>query len=139
MIDVKIILLLVSVLLQSSCDKTENSTVLRIRNETIDSVYYQFSWSHPDTTIADFNPLNDSYNYLILPFSEKRVNARNSKNYDYWAELFSDGKKEYLFIFHADTLLNNDWESVRSDYKILRRIELSRDLLQKNNWVIMYK
>jgi hypothetical protein len=43
-----------------------------------------------------------------------------------------------IFIIFEDTLLTYSWEVIRSDYKILKRYDLSLQDLQKLNYTIPY-
>ncbi|HNB11084.1 MAG TPA: hypothetical protein PK754_16140, partial [bacterium] len=57
-----------------------------------------------------------------------------------WEERFEDLPAETLmiFIFDADTLDQVPWEKVRSEYKILRRYDLSLQDLKDRDWKVVY-
>ena len=42
------------------------------------------------------------------------------------------------FLFYPDTLAKYDWETIRKDYKILIRYDLSRQDLKKLDWCFYY-
>jgi hypothetical protein len=41
-------------------------------------------------------------------------------------------------IFSSDTLDTNDWQTIRSGYKVMKRYDVSLDDLKQNQWTITY-
>lgn len=111
---------------------------LGIVNNSRDSICFSITFMYPDTSIVEYNPLNDPSNHLVKPFSSKEITGRNSIRYSFWEKIFSYNNKAYLFIFNYDTLVNNNWIDVRKKYKIENRIELSKIYLDSINWTVIY-
>jgi hypothetical protein len=44
-----------------------------------------------------------------------------------------------IYLFHPDTLAKYDWNVIRSEYKVLRRFDVSLDDLKRNGYKVTYR
>lgn len=122
----------------SQCDPMEKRYPIMIKNNAEYSIGFymalvrQEGTSYPDTLL----PINNKYIvYNILS---------NTKFYeDFSVELkyiFDELPKDTLsvFIFNQDTLNTNSWETIRHDYKILKRYDLSLQDLEMLNYEVPF-
>lgn len=93
-------------------------------------------WKHgifyPDTILPEMNP----YPYK---FDKEYHFSFGEGNFDENAlfELFPTDTMS-IFFFDPDTLAKYNWETIREDYKILVRYDLSHNDLKKLGWCIYY-
>jgi hypothetical protein len=71
------------------------------------------------------------------------VKAKSSKSLSVlccWEGIFEDLPADtfMIFIFDADTLEQVPWDKVRSEYKILKRYDLSLQDLKDRDWKVVY-
>jgi hypothetical protein len=43
-----------------------------------------------------------------------------------------------IYLFHPDTLAKYDWSVIRSEYKVLKRFDVSLDELKRNDFKVTY-
>ncbi|MFD2034507.1 hypothetical protein ACFSKL_06890 [Belliella marina] len=96
------------------------------------TIYEPEGLIYPDTIL----PLS-----LSPPFSLSKSNSSsyldfNMKGRDLFSGIPSDTLS--IFIFHPDTLALYDWETIRTDYKILIRYDLSYKDLERLDWKVFY-
>lgn len=103
----------------------------KIKNDSNFSIYNSISI---DTTISYINP--SVSNSSIQP-NATEIHTINGRT---WETLIEDTPKDTisLFIFSSDTINKYPWDSVRSNYMILQRYDLSLKDLQNRNWTIEY-
>ena len=89
---------------------------------------------YPDTLISDFEE-----RLGIVENGKKERVAGGSAT---WESIFESSSVPSdtlsLFVFHVDTLAKYDWESIRKDYNILKRYDLSLEDLEQLNFTIIY-
>jgi hypothetical protein len=44
-----------------------------------------------------------------------------------------------IYLFHPDTLAKYDWRVIRSEYKVLKRFDVSLDELKRNDFKVTYQ
>ena len=44
-----------------------------------------------------------------------------------------------IYLFHPDTLAKYDWSVIRSEYKVLKRFDISYDDLKSNDFKVTYR
>ncbi len=89
------------------------------------------SYQYPDTTIPD------SYDRLV------GVPPRDFSYFDSrkpWEQVFETLPKDTfsIFYFSLDTIQAYDWQTIWSEYKILKRVDVSLPDLQNNNYTVNY-
>lgn len=89
------------------------------------------SYNYPDTIIPDsFNKIKGVSSNSKTPFDS------NEKWEDVFEKLPADTLS--VFIFSGDVVSNYNWETIRNEYKILRRYDISLDYLNANKGTITY-
>lgn len=140
----KFIIVIPLIYLLISCNgKNPNCPVgshkyLTIKNESSKRICYQFYWNFPDSTIGEYNPLN---NNLILQFGDSfRRTASPNGSGSCWEDIFLTVGKENIYFFDADIIEKLPWEEVRQNQTgLLERRVIDLEYCQKNNWQIIYK
>lgn len=86
---------------------------------------------YPDTTLAA----------ALVPMQQILSNKYGSWEIGYsFEKFFQELPKDTLslFLFHPDTISKYDWNTIRSQYKVLRRYDLSLQDLQQKNYTVTY-
>jgi hypothetical protein len=121
---------IIFIFMNSSCHDPHDSKFL-IRNTSDSSVYFAFSYSYPDTSLS-------------------RINSVPHYNGNMWQKLLAhEGKYEttgvfdlnpttFVFIFDAHTIETTPWDTIVKHYNILKRYQLTKDDMEKLDWVITY-
>lgn len=112
---------------------------LLLQNNYNDTIYvttvFSFETNYPDTALPVQKP---SISYV--PPGKKWVFTNIFPSFRE-AEVFFDRLPSdtlSVYLFDASTYLNDDWQQVRSAYKVLKRYDLSLDDFIKLNWTIRY-
>ena len=109
---------------------------MKIKNNSSIDVFFIESYQYPDTSINTSNPGGDKLNHLVTAGTEKVNRSSSSWEYIFSSDLPSDTL--VMFIFDSHTLENTPWDTVRKNYLILKRYDLSYDDLVKMDWTITY-
>lgn len=130
---VKLLICLFFLLSVSTCKEPPFDRVYRfsVENKSNTLIYFLVSYNYPDTIIPD------TYNKI------KGVSPGSKTSYDSdkkWEEVFEELPADTLsiFIFDGDTISACDWQTVRNNYKILKRYDISLDDLNNNKGIITY-
>lgn len=103
-----------------------------VENKSDKPVYFLVSYIYPDTTIPDtYNEIG-----LVSPNSKNPIDSDKK-----WEEVFKELPADTLsvFIFSSREAISiNNWQEIRSEYKILKRYDISIDDLKNNSWIISY-
>ncbi len=103
-------------------------------NNSDHDIYYKVSLRYPDTTlIYDLNPTVDPTLYRIYKFNNKAQFDRDC--YEGW---FFAVDTIMCFIFDAQTIERTPWDTIMTNYLILKRYDLSINDMQNTNWTITY-
>lgn len=102
-----------------------------IKNESNQLVHFLVGYNYPDTTIPD------AYN------KRKGVSTNSKTSYDSkekWKDVFKALPSDTLsvFIFSIDDLNKYDWQTVRKEYKILKRYDVSLQDLERLEYLLTY-
>ncbi len=139
-------LVLVSIILfNSSCDIADSRLVLQ--NNTTKTIY--FKWQ--EDSILSENRLVTHYKF-VPPDEETGEYPRNISNLVFpdssniisiwtfrgWNKYFKKNKFLYLYIFDEDTLSTYSWDTIRSQKKYLKRIDLTFEDIKQSKWVLVY-
>ena len=117
--------------LESCHPNDDNPTHFKIINSSIKSIYYAFSYSYPDTSIYRIdNPPYFNGNKTA------KINSKDSTS----VRLIVLGlnKTTQMFIFDADVVENNPWDSIIVHNNVLKRYQFSESDLKNWNWTIKY-
>ncbi len=121
----------------TQCHKEEDChKEILFENNSSERLYVVGSREYPDT--LDF--VHDSYNILksgeIKPYSSSTTPLSLRDCYE---AIFNDDiEKLQIYVFNADTVDNNEWSYIYSNYKV-KRYELTLDDLQRMNWTFTYQ
>lgn len=107
---------------------------LIIKNNSDKRLYACAQINFPDTSIGSYNPSVSKENYEVLPQSEKRLISHS------WEQVVVSSGSDtlMLFIFDAQVLEKTPFATVKNQYLILKRYDLSLDDFQRMNWIINY-
>ena len=131
----KIFLFSCIILLFSQCiwNLEGNGRYLDFYNKSGNPICYILPWVediyYPDTTLPK--------KYPHLNKVSEVWGTRDPFTEDYILSLFPADTLS-IFFFDPDTLAKYDWETIRKDYKILIRYDLSRQDLKKLDWHFYY-
>ena len=107
---------------------------LFINNTSNQAIYFYYGKNFPDTSIIDYNP--------TVAVDVYKVEASSKKSHGYRGCLESlfdnNSKKSIFFIFDANTLETTPWDTVLSNYLILKRYEITLEDFQNNNFTLTY-
>ena len=109
---------------------------IRFSNNASKAVYSIYNLSYPDTTISDPNP--------VLAGSYNKVEAGEIKtlsNRDCFEDVFKHlilSDTIMVFVFDATDVESTSWDTVKQNYLILKRYDLSLQDLKNRNFTITY-
>ena len=118
-----------------TCEKNpfaRNVYSIWIENKTDKAITFLVSKKYPDTLLP------------VQGYSLAGVAPNSKTPYDFqestWAAVFDNLPADTLsiFIFRGDTIAAYSWPEIRSGYKILKRYDLSRQDIERMNYVISY-
>ena len=133
-----VFLLIGIIIIISSCvaDRMDRHRNIPIQNNTNHSVYvleeskeqYFMFPSFQDTILQPWycDPSTDSTTSLIKPREEKALFSRSGYEYEFGYEYDT----LLVFVINADTLKTYGWDTVRVNYKVEQRYDLSLADLQ---------
>ena len=126
----KNMIILIFLLLFTAQCRTDSPTYFDLYNNSGAPVCYYMPWKHgffyPDTTLPKKNP--NPYQF------DKEWHFSREGNI--FAALPTDTLS--VFFFSPDTLAKYEWATIRQEYKILVRYDLSHNDLKRLNWRIDY-
>lgn len=124
------------VLMSSSCKKESSyyDYRLKIVNKSDKIIYADFYQSYPDTTLSIYSHFDDT---SAKAFPNETISLIRGGS---WESAFNSEIKQKLeiFIYDAKTIENLPWETIKKNYLVLKRYDLSLGDLQKMDWTITY-
>jgi len=109
--------------------------ILEIKNTSTKDLVYNYDKLYPDTLLWDESPFSElNIEQLIIP-------AKSIEEIGFFDDQFSgmaQGQKIRLFLFDREIIDTNPWDTIRNNYLVLRRYDLSIEDLNQLNWVITY-
>lgn len=137
--NIKIIATIISIfVLTNSCEEfMEKWYAIKIQNNTDKVIFVSVGcdkyglFSYPDTILNTTKPSllsvspND-YNYL-----------RSSIKWEEIVKEQPEGKLS-LYFFNSDTINSYDWAHIKDGNRVMKRIDLSLEDLERMNWTITY-
>lgn len=108
---------------------------LKVINKSNMTIYVEYTMSPIDTLLP----------YTQSPFNHSPDNAAPNGTITLgrggsWEDAFNEvvDQKLRIFIFNASIVDNTPWETVKKNYMILKRYDLSFHDLDSLNWTITY-
>lgn len=136
------ILMIIMLCFNQACgDKEDNcQKTIAFENTTTKSLYVTSSYEYPDTLsfIGMPNPVLDSSHTKVLA---EETNTRVLWGRDCIELAFKDlipSDTMMVYVFDAKVLEGNTWETVKENYLVLKRYDLSLQDLESMNWTITY-
>ena len=126
---------LTCVLLSSTCEKDKDKhDLIMFTNNSSELIYVRGSWEYPDTAINFSNPA------LAGDFYKVAANTSDDplRLQDTYEGRFEQFEKVMVFVFDAQVLETTPWDTVKANYLVLKRYDLSLDDLNRMNWTITY-
>ncbi|MEX0968470.1 MAG: hypothetical protein WD077_14660 [Bacteroidia bacterium] len=132
---------LISILV-TSCERVamDKDYPLFLKNQSNHSVRTiinqggKFGLHYPDTSLPE---VSDRISIEILPGSKNAVAGGDVT----WAQIFASQfplDTLSFFVLHSDTVSKFIWNDIKSDYKILKRYDVSLTDLEKLNYTLTY-
>jgi hypothetical protein len=138
-----IIIVITSLFFYQACgDKEDNChKTITFVNKTADALYVVANSDYPDTMAFrnQPNPLLDS-NFTKVLSNENNTQALWRR--DCIELAFKDlipSDTLMIYVFDSEVLENTPWETVKTNYLILKRYDLSLQDLKNTNWTITYQ
>lgn len=122
-INIGTLLMLFISLSGSSCHREEHRYIY-IKNSSDKTIYYRFSFAYPDTTLTRSDPDN----YKINPKSQTFTTA----------SVFAFNPMSQMFIFDADVIEREPWDSIVAHHMVLKRYQFTESDMGKSNWTITF-
>jgi len=109
----------------------------KVQNNSSNTISYLKNSDFPDTLLFETEPFLKANDYFAIP-PEKKSSIHITGTT--WEKIFSKAPQEIvmLYIIDTETLKKTPWDSIRSQYNILARYDLSLQDLQHRNFVIEY-
>ncbi len=137
------IIFVLPILLCGKCDVLENNrgysvSMYNKSNHSI-NVYFNddenYKSIYPDTIITDFR---NRLGQKILSTEKKTLISSSSSTLENMFEVSVPNDVLSLFIIHSDTLAKYPWETIRKNYNILKRYDLSIQDIQLLDFTVPY-
>jgi hypothetical protein len=107
---------------------------MKITNNSNSAIYFNYSFAFPDTTLRpEDNPVTSDDFYRIQS-GETVTNPIMGR----WESKFDISDTLMIFIFDETTLKIVPWDTVRKNYMILKRYDLSLEDLVRMDWRVTY-
>jgi hypothetical protein len=125
------------ILMANSCKDGESYYDYRLKviNKSNMTIYAEYTMSQIDTLLPyTDSPFNHSPD-KTTPNGTITLGRGGS-----WEDAFNEDttQKLRIFIFNASIVDNTPWDTIKKNYMILKRYDLSLDDLNKMNWTITY-
>ena len=125
----KIILFFVIILLSSSCEVLfDKGYRIRVENNSNDTIQFYESYIYPDTSIVREKPILK----MACPNKHSYIGSREK-----WKDVLHNDTIS-VFLISKDTFDTYGWGSIKFDYNILIRYDLSLKDLENMNWTVTY-
>ena len=108
----------------------EKTYKFNIKNQSENELYFYIDSKYPDTTITVENTTN-----RILPMSTFRLGGFRTQN-----KKFEEAVNDTLsfFFIAKETLENNYWSEIKTNYLILKRYDVSYNDFESVDFEIVY-
>lgn len=133
------ILLLSVLVISTGCPESfdePDSTIVLKNTSSIDIVHFMESRMVADTVLPQSTPFPGEGN-----IANTLIPADSSRTYtDSYIQGFEENPNKVLMIwfFSRDSVEQLSWDSIVSNYQVLRRYDLTLDDLEAMNWTVEY-
>lgn len=133
-------MLLTLFMLILSCPNQEDfdpDSVITFVNKSSQDILFDYEFGkYPDTALRIESPFVDRAISELLCVKANGIKVHP----EYWITELEETKLPItIFLFSKDTVNKIPWTKIRNEYKILKRLELSRGELDSLNWQITYQ
>ena len=128
--------------ISSTCADNEKDchNYISIHNVSNKNIYVEYVLGYPDTTYFKYEP-----NPALSPELSKVLSGQTNSNAlgsrSCWEDKFKSLIKSdtvMIYVFDAQVLESTPWDTVKANYLILKRYDLSLVDLQQMNWTVTY-
>ncbi len=133
--DNKMVLLVIIItvtLCLNSCDEpwwfADRVYSLKVENTSIDTIMVYPSFTYPDTSLVNQKPRLQT----VRPNGSTFIDSKKK-----WEDILPMDTLS-IFALSKETIDTYRWEEIRSDYKILKRYDLSIEDMKNNSWTIRF-
>lgn len=104
---------------------------IKVKNNSSQWINFFDSRIYPDTVLPEVKPNYGATRPNNFAYLDSKID---------WPNVFSKLPKDTLsiFILSSDTISTYKWPFIRSQYKILKRYDLSLQDLENNNFTVTY-
>lgn len=122
----------------NSCDIKNNyyDYRLTVLNKSGKTIYAEANASYPDTSLVfTVSPFNHNPDKASPGAAIKIVHGGS------WEEAFETNihQKLIIFVFDAAIADNMPWDTIKKNYMILKRYDLTLQNLDSLNWTVIYQ
>ena len=120
----------------TSCRKDYYDTRLDFVNNSDSPIYVSVCDFYKDTAyvFVNYYPGNAPDKYKIQPYETKS----SIKPIGTWERVYEEQDTLAFYVFDAEVLETTPWDTVKANYMILKRYDLSLQDLESMNWTITY-
>lgn len=123
------------ILMSSSCKRDSGYYDFRLKllNKSDNAVYTCFYQSYPDTVLGSHNPF--SSDSRVEPNETFTLGRGGS-----WESAFKEdiSQKLMIYVFDADVVENTPWDTIKANYLVLKRYDLTLQDIEEMDWTICY-
>jgi hypothetical protein len=138
LVELKAIIVIIIIMAFSCEDKLFPRISIGIINNSVHDIQYLTTIYEPDGLIYPDTilPLNIRPPFRLSKAGKSSYMDFNMTGKDLFSEVPSDTLS--IFIFHPDTIALYDWETIRAEYNVLVRYDLSFEDLERLDWNVYY-
>lgn len=131
-----ITLLILLIVIITSCRKDYYDTKLNFVNNSDSSIYVISSDFYKDTAYvyANYYPGNDP-NQFKIETHETKIPIMPIGS---WERVYEEEDTIAFYVFDAQILETIPWDTIKSKYLVLKRYDLTLEDLVRQNWTITY-
>lgn len=137
-----IMLIVTSLFLNQACGDKEKDChkTITFKNATTDTLYVVGSTFYPDTSIYSGipNPVLDPTHTKVLPEETNTTALWGKDCIELAFKSLIPSDTMMIYVFDAKVLEGSAWETVKTNYLVLKRYDLSLQDLEGVNWTITY-
>jgi hypothetical protein len=102
-----------------------------IKNNSDKPIYSGLSYSYPDTSLKKISQVPGNNGNISHKISTGEQSILPADNFAYNTTM-------QVFIFDADIIEKQPWDSIMAHYWVLKRYQITESNMEKANWTITY-